>query len=85
MIWRNLELCNLYITFYFLGLFQVIGTAMLGFRGSLINERASINFHFSYAVELIITPFYEFFKTEAGKEVFSKARLFLSFYLFDCY
>ena len=84
MMWRNLELCNLYITFYFLSLFQVIGTAMLGLSGSLINGRTSINFHFSYAVELTITPFYEFLKTEAGK-VFSKARLFLLFYLFDCY
>ena len=57
----------------------------LSTRGSLINGRACINFHFSYAIELIISPFYEFLKTEAGKEGFSKARLFLLFYLFDCY
>ena len=57
----------------------------LSTRGSLINERMCINFHFSYTIELIILPFYEFLKIEAGKEVFSKIRLFLLFYLFDCY
>ena len=49
--------------------------------GLLINRRTCINFHFSYITELIIPPFYEFLKTEAGKEVFSKARLSLLFYL----
>ena len=29
----------------------------LSMRGSLINGRTCINFHFSYAVELIIPPF----------------------------
>ena len=53
--------------------------------GSLINGRTCINFCFSYAVELIIPPSYEFLKIVIGKENFSKARLFLLFYLFDCY
>ena len=57
----------------------------LSLRGSLINGRTCINFHFSYAIELIIPRFYGFLKIEAGKEVFAKARLFLLFHLFDCY
>ena len=78
--------CSIYLTFYFLSLFQFIRTAMLdtlsdlifavfdlSTRGSLRNRRTCINFHFSYAVELIIFPlFYEFLKIEAGNEVCSK-------------
>ena len=44
-------------------------------------------YQFSYFLRnraYIFPLFYEVLKIEAGKEVFSKARLFLLFYLFDC-
>ena len=51
----------------------------------VVNKREDMyQFYFSYVIELIITPFYEFLKIEAGKEVSPKARLFL-FDLFGCY
>ena len=43
----------------------------LSTRGLLINGRTCINFHFSYAIELIIPPFFfEFLKIETGKDCF---------------
>ena len=51
-------------------------------RGSLINGRTCITFHFSYAMKLIIPLFYELLKIEAGKEVFSKARLCFHYFIY---
>ena len=49
--------------------------------GSLISGRTCINFCFSYAVELIIPPFYEFLKIVIGKENFSKDCFYYFIYL----
>ena len=61
---RRLELCNIYITFYFLSLSildklsdLIFAVFDLSTRGSLINGRTCISFHFSCAIELIILPF----------------------------
>ena len=59
--------------------------SFLSFYMRVVNKWEDMyQFYFSYVIELIITPFYEFLKIEAGKEVSPKARLFL-FDLFGCY